>query len=107
MKVLKAIISSFAFFMFVFWAGESKAIKVFWCQGQKISLGNSTYFVQKYCGQPAYKEDITVANEGCARIEKWYYDCIGRGYIDEFTFKSGILVNQSRGEESRGVQECK
>jgi len=107
MKFSIALVSFLAFFLSVLWAEEPKAVEVFWCQGEKISRGDTTYFVLKQCGPPAYREDISAANEGCEKVEKWHYDCIGRGYIDEFTFRAGVLVQQSRGEKSRGVQECR
>ena len=88
-------------------ASESKALKVFVCQGEKIKPGATTYFAYKQCGNPAFKEDISVIEEGCEKIEKWHYDCFGRGYIDEFIFKAGILIKRSRGKKSQGTQTCK
>ena len=83
---------------------DTRSIKVFRCSGEKINTGDTTYSVLKKCGEPAFKE--LLSNEGCEREEKWHYDCFGRGYVEELFFKKGILVNRTRGEESKGTQNC-
>jgi len=88
----------------VAFSSSANADKVFKCSSEKITKGDSTYSVLKKCGEPAYKE--TVSSEGCDKIEKWHYDCYGRGYVEELTFIKGILAEQNRGEASKGTQSC-
>lgn len=84
---------------------DAKILEVMSCKGGRVEIGDTTYSVFKKCGEPAYKE--TISAEECEKIERWHYDCKKRGYIDLLKFKSGILVDRSRGEDSHGVQECK
>ncbi len=84
---------------------EAIAIEVFRCFGKEIRKEDTTYSVLKKCGEPAYKEILS--NEGCDKEEKWHYDCIGRGNVEELIFKKGILVKRSRGERSKGTRYCK
>ena len=85
-------------------ASKAKVLKVFHCSGEKVEIGDSTYSVLKRCGEPAYSEDVSA--EGCDRVENWYYDCKGRGFVEILQFKAGVLSDRSRGEDSNGVQEC-
>lgn len=84
---------------------DTQSTKVFKCSGEKIEIGESTYSVLKKCGEPAYQEVLT--NEGCDKEEKWHYDCIGQGYVEELVFLKGVLVDRLRGDKSQGSQKCK
>jgi hypothetical protein len=84
---------------------DAKILEVMSCRGGRVEIGDTTYSVLKKCGEPAYQEIISA--DGCEKRERWHYDCKNRGYIDLLEFKSGILVDRSRGEDSRGVQDCK
>ena len=86
-------------------SSRAEAIEVFRCFGEEIRNGDTTYSVLKKCGEPAYKEILS--NEGCDKEEKWHYDCIGRGYVEELIFKKGILIKRRRGERSKGTRYCK
>ncbi|MBU0675827.1 MAG: DUF2845 domain-containing protein [Proteobacteria bacterium] len=84
---------------------HGKVLEVFYCNGGKVDIGDTSYSVLKKCGTPAFQEIISA--EGCDKVERWHYDCKGRGYVDLLEFKVGILTNRSRGEKSQGVQDCR
>lgn len=84
---------------------DTRVLKVFKCQGEKIQNGDTTYSVLKKCGEPAFKE--VLSTEESEREEKWHYDCYGRGYVDELIFRKGVLVERMRGVDSQGTHECK
>lgn len=86
-------------------ASRAKVLRVFRCSGEKVEIGDTTYSILKRCGEPAYGEDVSA--EGCDRVENWYYDCRGRGFVDILQFKAGVLSDRSRGEDSDGVQQCR
>lgn len=86
-------------------SGASRVVRVFRCQGQEVDFRDTTYAVLKKCGEPAYKE--TISSEGCEKVEKWHYDCIGRGNVEELIFKAGVLADRIEGDDSRGTQTCK
>lgn len=84
-------------------ASQAKVLEVFRGSGEKVEIGDSTSSVLKRCGESAYSEDASA--EGCDRVENWYYDRKGRGFVDILQFKAGVLIDRSRGEDSNGVQE--
>ncbi|MBU0729206.1 MAG: DUF2845 domain-containing protein [Proteobacteria bacterium] len=104
MDVAKIILLSAVVFLLNAFPANAAALKVLKCKGEKISAGDSSYFVLKNCGEPAYKE--TLSNEGCVKIEQWYYDCMDRGFIDILKFEGGKLLDRYRGEDSEGMQVC-
>ena len=87
-------------------SASALANRVFRCLGERVNTGDSTYSVLKKCGDPAYQEIIS--SESCDKVEKWHYDCYGRGYVEELIFIKGILVeqNKNKGADSTGRQSC-
>ena len=85
-------------------ASEAKVLQAFYCNNHKLELEDTTYTIFKNCGEPAFRE--VVSAKDCAKVEKWHYDCEGRGYIEELTFTEGLLTDRSKGERSQGVQKC-
>jgi len=85
-------------------AQNAHTVEVFRCNGEEVRLKDTTYSVMKKCGQPAYQEVISA--EGCEKVEKWHYDCKGRRFIDELTFKAGVLITHKQNENSNGTQNC-
>ena len=75
------------------------------CEGKEVDLRGSTFTVLQKCGEPAFREVISA--EGCEKIERWHYDCQGRRFVDELTFRAGVLKSHNEGEKSTGTQICK
>ena len=47
-------------------SSEAKILEVFKCQGKSIEFGDTTYSVMNKCGEPAFKEEVSV--EGCEKV---------------------------------------
>ena len=103
-SIMKLFFTLFAASLIFASAADAKVIYTFSCFGKSVENGDTTYSVLKKCGEPTYKE--TLSNKGCTKIEKWHYDCKGRGNVEGLIFKKGILTNRISGEKSAGTQTC-
>ncbi|MCX5833572.1 MAG: DUF2845 domain-containing protein [Deltaproteobacteria bacterium] len=84
----------------------------FRCGSETVSVGDSTYVVQKACGKPARTEKTGTAEKAkkekialgkktskgkSTRVEKWYYDEGYGGYVYILTFQGGALKKIEKG----------
>jgi len=88
----------------------------FRCGSEAVSVGDSTYVVQKACGKPARTEKTGTAEKEkkqktapgqkttkgkSTRVEKWYYDEGYGGYVYILTFQGGTLKKIEKGGRSK------
>jgi Protein of unknown function (DUF2845) len=105
-KTAVAAISSLFFLSTSFPAPAIAEDTTFRCGGETVSIGDSTYNVQKACGKPARTEKTGTAEKTkkekaapgqktskgkSTRVEKWYYDEGYGGFVYALTFQGGTL----------------
>jgi hypothetical protein len=107
-----AAISSLFFFIATLPAPAIAEDTTFRCGGEAVSVGDSTYSVQKACGKPARTEKTGTTGKTkkekaapgqktskgkSTRVEKWYYDEGYGGYVYILTFQGGTLKKIEKG----------
>jgi len=66
------------------------------CDGSLVSVGLSQPEVEMKCGEPDFKQDVTVGDYG-PKIEKWTYKQGSGSFLRILTFEGGELVNVQNG----------
>ena len=103
-KTALAAISSLFFLSISLPAPAPAGDTTYRCGDEAVSVGDSTYTVQKACGKPARtekagatgntKKEKTAPGQKTTkgkstRVEKWYYDQGYGGFMHSLTFHSG------------------
>ncbi len=115
-KTALAAISSLFFLSISLPAPAPAGDTTYRCGDEAVSVGDSTYTVQKACGKPARtekagatgntKKEKTAPGQKTTkgkstRVEKWYYDEGYGGFVYILTFQGGTLKKIEKGGRSK------